>query len=119
MLLITKFSPLTNTLARFTAPLLNVVASRVAKRFMTLPSGLSDEQEQLRDTVRKFADTELAPHAENIDKTNGFPQMREFWRKLGDLGLLGITVSEADGGSGLGYTEHLIAVEVGKNQWIK
>lgn len=46
---------------------------------------------QYRDSIRRFCDQELAPHADKIDRDNGFDQFREFWRKLGDMGLLGIT----------------------------
>ena len=63
----------------------------------------------LRDSVRQFALTEIAPIAEEIDKTNVFP--RFLWPKLGELGLLGITVDEKYGGSGMGYFEHVIAME--------
>ena len=53
--------------------------------------GLTDEQKQLRETIFNFAQKELAPHADAIDKQNNFPQLREFWKKLGEIGLLGIT----------------------------
>ena len=66
---------------------------------------------QLRETVFNFCQKELAPHAEAIDKANNFPQMREFWRKLGDMGLLGITASPDFGGSGMGYLDHCIVME--------
>ncbi|CAM1154350.1 Uncharacterised protein g11178 [Pycnogonum litorale] len=55
-------------------------------------SGLTEEQRQLRQTVFQFAQKELAPRSSEIDKTDSFPEFREFWKKLGDLGLHGITV---------------------------
>ena len=67
------------------------------------------ELQMLRDSVRAFADAEIAPRADEIDRTNIFP--RDLWPKLGALGLHGITVPEADGGAGLGYLAHVIAVE--------
>jgi len=63
----------------------------------------------LRASVQDFARKEIAPRAAEIDATNQFPA--ELWRKLGDLGLLGITVEEEYGGSALGYLAHIIAVE--------
>ncbi|MEP4193228.1 MAG: isovaleryl-CoA dehydrogenase [Sneathiella sp.] len=77
--------------------------------FPTLNFGLGETADMLRDTVRRFADEELAPRAAEIDETNQFPM--DAWRKMGDLGLLGMTVGEEYGGSGLGYLEHCIAVE--------
>jgi isovaleryl-CoA dehydrogenase len=65
--------------------------------------------DELRQTVRAFAEREVAPHAESIDRDDGFP--RWLWPSLGDLGVLGPTVPEADGGAGLGFLEHLVVVE--------
>ncbi|KAK5973323.1 hypothetical protein GCK32_022315, partial [Trichostrongylus colubriformis] len=53
--------------------------------------GLSEDDIALRKSVRDFADKELAPHAQQIDQTNEFKEMRSFWKKLGEHGLLGIT----------------------------
>ena len=65
--------------------------------------------DMLRDSIRAFAAAEIAPRAAEIDATNTFP--KDLWPKLGALGLHGITVSEADGGAGLGYLAHVVAVE--------
>jgi isovaleryl-CoA dehydrogenase len=70
---------------------------------------LGETAAMLRDTVRAFSDAEIAPRAADIDRSNKFP--RDLWPKLGALGLLGITIEEADGGAGLGYFEHCIAME--------
>jgi isovaleryl-CoA dehydrogenase len=65
--------------------------------------------DMLRDTVRDFAQREIAPRAAEIDRSNQFPP--ELWRKLGALGLLGITVEEAYGGTMMGYLAHIVAME--------
>jgi isovaleryl-CoA dehydrogenase len=70
---------------------------------------LGETADAIRETVRSFAQDNIAPRAEAIDRTNEFP--RDLWPKMGELGLHGITVEEEYGGSGLGYLEHVIAVE--------
>ena len=68
-----------------------------------------DTAAMLRESVHDFAQSEIAPLADEIDRSNEFPA--QLWRKLGDLGLLGITVEEAYGGAGMGYLEHVVAME--------
>jgi isovaleryl-CoA dehydrogenase len=71
--------------------------------------GLGSDVDLLRDTVLRFAQDEIAPRAAEIDRSNTFP--RDLWPRLGDLGLLGLTVEEEYGGAGLGYLEHCVAME--------
>ena len=71
--------------------------------------GLGEDIDTLRATVAKFAAERIAPLAADIDRDNHFP--RELWPQLGDLGLLGITVEEELGGTGLGYLAHVVAME--------
>ena len=71
--------------------------------------GLPEEIEALRETVRAFTRDKIAPRAEEIDRTNEFPA--DLWHALGELGLLGVTVSEEYGGAGMGYLAHCVAVE--------
>lgn len=70
---------------------------------------LGEDIEALRDMVHRWAQDRVAPMAADIDKANAFP--KELWREMGDLGLLGVTVAEEDGGAGMGYLAHCIAVE--------
>src|SRR5476649_1956363 len=77
--------------------------------YPTLKFGHGEEIEMLRETVFKFAQSELAPRAADIDEMNEFPQ--DLWRKMGDLGLLGLTAAEEYGGAAMGYLAHVIAME--------
>ena len=74
-----------------------------------LDFALGESIEMLRESVKKFAEREIAPLAAQIDRENLFPNA--LWRKLGDLGLLGITVEEEYGGVDLGYLAHVVAME--------
>ncbi|HWI80879.1 isovaleryl-CoA dehydrogenase [Ramlibacter sp.] len=79
---------------------------------MTLPGldfQLGEDIDALRDSVRSFAEAEIAPRAAEIDRSDRFPM--ELWRKMGELGVLGITVPEEYGGANMGYLAHMIAME--------
>jgi isovaleryl-CoA dehydrogenase len=78
-------------------------------RVRSLDFGLGETADLLRDQVETFAAREIAPRAAEIDRHNEFPA--ELWRKLGNLGLLGITVEPVYGGAGMGYLEHVVTME--------
>ena len=81
----------------------------IANDFPTLNFDLGETADQLRDSVRGFTSDLIAPLAAEVDKSNEFP--RQLWPRLGELGVLGVTVEEEYGGAGLGYLEHCIAME--------
>lgn len=77
--------------------------------YPTLRFNLGETIDSLRDSVYQFAQKEIAPRAAQVDRDNQFPM--DLWKKFGDMGLLGITVGEEYGGSGMGYLAHSIALE--------
>ncbi|KTS70972.1 isovaleryl-CoA dehydrogenase [Pseudomonas oryzihabitans] len=77
--------------------------------YPSLNFALGETLDLLRDQVRQFVATQVAPRAAAIDRDNAFPN--DLWRQFGDLGLLGVTVPEADGGAGLGYLAHVVVME--------
>ncbi len=79
------------------------------KSYPSLNFDLGETADLLRDTVKTFARAEIAPRAADIDRDNHFPM--DLWRKMGELGLHGITVSEEYGGAGMTYLEHVVAME--------
>jgi isovaleryl-CoA dehydrogenase len=80
-----------------------------SSNYRSLDHDLGETGDALRETVRAFAEDKIAPIAEEIDRSNLFP--RQLWPQMGALGLHGITVEEQWGGSGLGYLEHVVAME--------
>lgn len=81
----------------------------LANDYPSLDFDLGETADMIRETVRAFTADKITPRAAEIDRTNEFP--RDLWPQLGELGLLGITVEEEDGGAGLGYLHHVVAME--------
>ena len=77
--------------------------------YPTLNFGLGEDIDMLRDAVHQMCEREIKPRAAAIDSDNEFPA--DLWKKFGDMGILGITVDEAYGGSGLGYLAHAVVME--------
>ena len=78
-------------------------------QFPQLKFDLGEDIDMLRDSIAAFAAKEISPRAAEIDRENEFPM--DLWKKMGSLGILGITVPEADGGAGMGYLAHAVAME--------
>ena len=81
----------------------------MSNSYSTLNFGLGETVDMLRDSVRDFAASEILPRAAEVDQSNEFPS--DLWKRMGEMGLLGITVEEKFGGAGMGYLEHVIAME--------
>ncbi len=81
----------------------------IPNSYPTLNFNLGETAEMLRAQVAAFAADEIAPIADTVDRSDEFP--RRLWPKMGDLGLLGVTVEEEYGGAGMGYTDHVVAME--------
>ncbi len=81
----------------------------IPNRLPDFDFGLGESADMLRESVRDFAAAEIAPRAAEIDRVNDFPA--DLWRKMGALGILGVTVEEEYGGAGMGYLEHCVAME--------
>ena len=81
----------------------------IANSWRGFDFALGEDVDALRETVARFANDQIAPRADEIDRTNTFPG--DLWPKLGELGVLGVTVAEEYGGAGLGYLAHCVAME--------
>ncbi len=81
----------------------------ISNQLPSLDFALGDSADMLRDSVMRFSSDEIAPRAADIDKRNEFPD--DLWRKMGDLGILGVTIEEEYGGAAMGYLEHVVAME--------
>ncbi len=81
----------------------------IRNEYPTLDFGLGEDADMLRQSVSGFAADEIAPRAADIDRDNDFP--KDLWKKMGDMGLLGITADDEYGGAEMGYLEHCVAME--------
>ncbi|XP_012216069.1 isovaleryl-CoA dehydrogenase, mitochondrial [Linepithema humile] len=112
MILAHRFTVLRH--AKNLASCFNKVGVRCVSQYYKIDDniyGLNGEQRELRSLVFNFAQKELAPKAAEIDKTNNFDEIRTFWKKLGKLGLLGITAKQEYGGTGGTYLDHVLIIE--------
>ncbi|XP_031841244.1 isovaleryl-CoA dehydrogenase, mitochondrial [Nomia melanderi] len=104
----------TRSVLRSSSGLINKFSVRCSSQYYKVDDNifsLNDQQKQLRQLTFDFAQKELAPKAAEIDRKNNFDDLRLFWRKLGDLGLLGITVRPEYGGTDGTYLDHVIIME--------
>lgn len=81
----------------------------IPNQLRSMNFGLGDTADMIRDSVERFAADEILPRAADIDRDNEFPM--DLWPKMGEVGILGVTVEEEYGGAGLGYLEHVVALE--------
>ncbi|MFT5174365.1 MAG: isovaleryl-CoA dehydrogenase [Gammaproteobacteria bacterium] len=81
----------------------------IANQLPSMDFDLGDDTDMLRDSVMRFSSDEIAPRAADIDRSNDFPL--DLWQKMGELGILGVTVDERYGGAGMGYLQHCVAME--------
>ena len=88
---------------------LSTVPALLSNSLQSLDFGLGETCDMLRESAANFAQSEIAPLAEQTDRENAFPMA--LWPKLGSMGLLGVTVEEEYGGAGMGYLEHMVAME--------
>ena len=101
---------------RFFKPRVNVRGTPLGRSLSHLPIdddlfGLTDEQKEIRSSFRNFFETELGPHVKAIDDNDDYPGFREYMKKCGDMGILGLTVPEEYGGTDMGYFAHILSGE--------
>ncbi|KAF6982344.1 hypothetical protein CFC21_000746, partial [Triticum aestivum] len=98
---------------RLPALLRRAAGAGPARRWLSASSSLlfDDTQEQFKESVHRFAQEHIAPHAAAIDASNHFPKEKNLWKLMGDFNLHGLTSPEEYGGLGLGYMYHCIAME--------
>src|SRR5258708_26768018 len=106
---VTSLFPKIKAVGETSSPICPEAATMIPNTQRMFNFDLGETADAIRETVHDFASNEIAPRADQIDKSNQFP--RDLWPKIGELGLHGITVEEEYGGAGFGYLEHCIAGE--------